>query len=144
MVPRTTSQTIPKRKKYLAEHIWKPMRIKGGFLGPQGRRQPRQSANVTEGTPPPPPYPGRATPAHPQSRASAKPVIKLRAESVLKVWLGSLLKVCVRMSPKLYSLCAHTPDRRIYYSLLKQWAGKPLYRGGCVGGLCRWGCVGFL
>ena len=49
-------------------------------------------------SPPPTPYPGRATPAHPQSRLSAK-----AQESLLKLFCCGML----------YPLCARTPDRRI-------------------------------
>ena len=41
----------------------------------------KKSWDVTQGNPPPPPYPGRATPAHPQSRVSAKAL-----ESLLKLF----------------------------------------------------------
>ena len=63
--------------------------------------------------PPPPPHPGRATPEHPPSRVSAKVESLLIAKSLLILCAESLLKVCVKVSTKLYSLCAHTPDRRI-------------------------------
>ena len=68
--------------------------------------------------PPPPlsPYPGRATPAHPQSRVSAKAraLYRVSAKALCRdsaEALESLLKLC--------SFCAHTPDRRIALNLFR-------------------------
>ena len=75
----------------------------------------KKSAQVTEGHPPPSPYPGRATPAHPQSRVSAKAraLYRVSAKALCRdsaEALESLLKLC--------SFCAHTPDRRIFSGFL--------------------------